>query len=331
MAQGLKIAPSSPLQLGWIPYWNLLPLKHELERLAGDEIEFHRGHPSVVNKWLQEGKVAIAPSSSVCLVKNSSNEIALPLGIASVGAVQSVYIGLHHENVALLEAIRTRQHQLRELVKQGQARHQCDARSVAAFVWKAAAQLPPMVIDGAPPPLHVTPASATSGMLSRILYRLWFGEEPHSGVSMRRPLEVLIGDEALQKKATFRAVIDLGEAWRDLTELPFVYAVWQTSKRPLGSYWRQKMFEAAEIAQARMRVEPTYYLADLAAADVNGHTIDLGAYWKTIQYRLSAPHFKGLALFLALARQLVPDAVDDQAVANIMRWETFAESASALA
>ena len=50
MVQHFKIKPSLPLALGWIPYWNLLPLRHELERLVGPEVEFHRGHPAIVNQ-----------------------------------------------------------------------------------------------------------------------------------------------------------------------------------------------------------------------------------------------------------------------------------------
>jgi hypothetical protein len=277
------------------------------------------------------------------LLKCAGNEIAFPLGIAATGAVSSVYIGLHHEDVGLLEYIRGRQQALREIVRQGQAKYPGDARKVAAFLWKMAATLPPIDL-GVPPPLSVTPASATSSNLARILYRLWFGDAAfeiraaetgsaaaNSALSMRRPMELLIGDEALQRKASFRAVIDLGEAWRDLTDLPFVFAVWQTSRtssRMLTPYWRQKILEAAEIAQARMRVEPTYYISDGTPADVQGHTIDLSAYWKGIQYRLGPAHFRGLALYLSLVRCMLPEAFDDQAVVNIMRWESFGQSAA---
>src|SRR4051794_36031221 len=109
LSQQVKMTPSVPLQLGWIPYLNLPPLKKELERAAGHEIEFHRGHPSQVNRWLSEGKVTLAPSSSVCLLRNSSLEIALPLGIASTGSVQSVYIGLPRDDAGLFDLIKARQ------------------------------------------------------------------------------------------------------------------------------------------------------------------------------------------------------------------------------
>jgi predicted solute-binding protein len=324
--------PSVPLQLGWISYWNLHPLRKELERTVGSEVEIHKGLPAQVNRWLSEGKVSLAPCSSVCLLKNPSHEIAFPLGIAAQSTVASVYIGLNSEDAGLVELIRTRQALLREVVRSA-SRHDGDARKFAAAIFKLSATMPP--VDAAvPPPLVVTPASAASAMLARILYRLWFGETIYdmkaadtgtasASLAIRRPMELLIGDEALAKRGNYRAVIDLGEVWRDLTDLPFVFAVWQTTRRPLSPYWRQRVTEAAELAQARMRVEPSHYLPDMPATDAGGRPIDLPAYWKLIQYRLTPAHFKGLALFLALARQLSPQGIDDKAVVNLTRWEAM--------
>ena len=339
MAQHLTTKPSSPLALGWIPYWNLLPLRHELERLVGSEVEFHKGHPALVNRWLSEGKVTLAPCSSVCLVRNSQLEIAFPLGIASTGAVGSVYLGFHHEETGIIEIIKQRQGMLREIFRQGTVRCGGDVRRLATFVFKMAATLPPLPLDIAPP-LTVTPASASSTHLARILYRLWFGDAAYelrassssgtnTAFSLRRPMELLIGDEALIRRASFRCVIDLGEAWRELTDLPFVFAVWQTSRQAVIPYWRERLLEAAELAQARMQVEPCHYVPDPMSVDINGHPIDFATYWRGIQYRLGTQHFKGLALFLALTRCLQPDAVDDQAVVNIMRWEAYPESPQA--
>ncbi|MCX6107193.1 MAG: hypothetical protein NTY08_15310 [Proteobacteria bacterium] len=338
MVQSFKITPSLPLRLGWIPYWNLLPLRHELERASGHEIEFHRGHPAQVNRWLAEGKVQLAPSSSVCLVKNSQMEIAFPLGIASTGAVHSVYLGFSHEESGLIEVIKQRQLLLREIIRTGISRFETDARKAASFIYKAADQLPPLDPELAAP-LAVTPTSATSTQLARILYRLWFGETSYeqrasgtnplgAAMSPRRPMELLIGDEALVKRPNYRAIIDLGDAWRELTDLPFVFAVWQTSRKTMSPYWRQKIIEAAELAQARMRVEPSHYYPDPMVTDVHGRPIDLAGYWRCIQYRLGPAHFRGLALFLAMTRCLQPEAVDDQAIVNIMRWESLGHASS---
>lgn len=336
MAQQFKGATAAPLQLGWIPYFNLVPFRAELERLAGSELELMRGVPAQVNRWLSEGKVSIAPCSSICLLRHSHHEIAFPLGVAASGQVSSVYIGLHHEDAGLVELIKTRQQMLREIFRAGEKRD-LDARRLADLVFKMSSTLPPVESD-LPPPLIVTPASATSATLGRILYRLWFGETAYETraaqgnmsrtvmLTDRRPMELLIGDEALAKRPQFRAIIDLGEAWRELTDLPFVFAVWQKTRHSPSPQWRQRIFEAAEIAQARMRVEPSHYLPDMPATDVQGHNLDLAGYWKLIQYRLGPQHFKGLALFLALARNLAPALVDHQGVVNITRWEALGQA-----
>ena len=339
MTQMARMSPSTPLKLGWIPYWNLLPLRAELERVLGHEIEFHRGHPSHVNKLLGEGKVAVAPSSSVCLVKNSQMEIALPLGIACFGSVLSVYIGLGHEDLHLMDVIKQRQLLLRDAFRSALSRYDGDARKVAASIFQAADQLPPLNAENLPH-LSVTPASAASTQLARILYRLWFGAQAYehlaadhsrmnAAITGRRSIELLIGDEALVKRPLFRAVIDLGEIWRELTDLPFVFAVWQSSDKQISSYWGEKILEAAELAQARMRVEPTHYYPDPMVTDTNGRTIDLATYWRGIHYRLGPTHFRGLALYLALTRCLNPGLIDDQAVINIMRWEAFGQERAA--
>src|SRR5690606_19495079 len=119
-------------------------------------------------------------------------------------------------------------------------------------------------------------------------------------------LELLIGDEALIRRPSYAAVIDLSEAWLELTGLPFVFAVWQKSKGTLSPYWRECITEAAKLAQARMRVEPSVYLPDGEPGDILGHRIDLASYWKGISYHLGDAQMRGLLLFLCLARQLAP-------------------------
>ena len=329
-----------PLAVGWISYWNLLPLRRELERLSSGELELVRGHPSQVNRWLGDGRVDVAPSSSVCLLRHSHLEIAAPLGVASTGPVQSVYLGVRHEEAGLQGLLRSRQALLREVVRAAQSRYPGDARRQAALIFQGADELSPISLDQAPP-LVVTPASASSSTLARLLYRLWFGESAYnfraaestsaaasSSLSLKQPLELLIGDEALAKRAAFRFVLDLGEIWRELTDLPFVFAIWQTTRKNLSQGWRQRLLDAAELAQARMHVEPSHYLPDMPTSDVQGRPIDLAAYWKCIHYRLTTAHFRGLALFLSLTRQLQPFAVDDQAVVNLMRWESIGNGAA---
>ncbi len=334
MAVGGRSNGSSPLSIGWIPYWNLLPFLRELERSASGDIEFHKGHPSVVNKLLGEGKVALAPSSSICLLRHPNVEVSMPLGIASSGPVLSVYLGIHNDDPEVYELIRERHELVRNIFKEILSTEQ-DSRKAASAIFKAAKSLPELPLEMIPG-LSLTPASATSNQLGRILYRLWFGDAAYelkasdravkgASVSSLKSLEMVIGDEALIRRYQFKHIIDLGDVWKNLTDLPFVFAVWQQNRKVLSPQQRQRFFDVAEMAQAKMRVDPNAYIPDPPPLDGQGRSIDLSTYWKTIQYRLGPNHFRGLALFLALARANDPVKADEQAVLSIMRWEALGE------
>ncbi len=42
---------------------------------------------------------------------------------------------------------------------------------------------------------------------------------------------LIIGDRALEKRSSYRYVYDLGTAWKEMTGLPFVFAVWVANKK----------------------------------------------------------------------------------------------------
>jgi predicted solute-binding protein len=82
--------------------------------------------------------------------------------------------------------------------------------------------------------IAVDPASRTSTWLLRILLKARHGIDPEcyprpSGAKLtEHEAMMLIGDEAIwyaTRDAT-QPVWDLGEAWRELTGLPFVFAAW---------------------------------------------------------------------------------------------------------
>jgi chorismate dehydratase len=77
-------------------------------------------------------------------------------------------------------------------------------------------------------------SSRSSAALCRILFRgiyrrdaefiEWSPETPVE--SVRADGFLVIGDTALRMRPRFEHVIDMGEEWQRLTELPFVYALW---------------------------------------------------------------------------------------------------------
>jgi hypothetical protein len=70
-----------------------------------------------------------------------------------------------------------------------------------------------------------------------------------------------------------------------------------------------------------MKVEPTAYIPDMAPLDDQGKPIKLAEYWKSIYYKLGADDFKGLSLFLSLARDFSPGKYPESILAKMMRWQ----------
>lgn len=326
--------------LGWIPYWNLFPLKKELQRQWGSQVQLAGGHPVTVNKMLAEGRIQLAPCSSICLLTSSGNEMAMPLGVGCLGPVHSVYLAIHgqrDEEQWLTGELARRDTVLREMFSVALTRFGDDVRGAAQWVWERAQTQWGASADQYQvlPALRLTSASASSAALAKLMYQLWFGVDASRAILVgqgaeaaennRLVLELVIGDEALQRRSQFHRVIDLGDHWLRMTGLPFVFAVWQksttTALTPQMSLWRQRIWEASEIAQARMKVDPTFYIKDSPVLDDAGREIDLAGYWKSIDYRLTPAHLRGLLLYLSLAGRIIGVDNRDSAVAKIIIWQ----------
>lgn len=90
----------------------------------------------------------------------------------------------------------------------------------------------------------VTPVSRTSVWLLRVLLKQSHGIEPEfypkpaNALLCDHEAMLLIGDEAvayaMRKPSQHRVVWDLGIAWKQLTGLPFVYAVWAMQRGIAG-------------------------------------------------------------------------------------------------
>ena len=137
-----------------------------------------------------------------------------------------------------------------------------------------------------------------------------FDDEPHAA-------RLVIGDAALRliddanrggtfaQRYPFR--IDLGEAWKEWTGLPFVFAVWVAQ--------RSTPVHASLSAHASLIASRDWGLSHLAllatqAATTSGVPVNTCAeYFAGLDYRLSYPHLAGLTEFfrrLVLAGR-VPD------------------------
>jgi chorismate dehydratase len=100
---------------------------------------------------------------------------------------------------------------------------------------------------------------------------------------------LIIGDRALQNLGRFPFVYDLGEAWRMLTGMPFVFAVWVASK-PMDRAFIEQFDAANSVGLQR--------LDELANAwPLPG--VDMLSYYRDrISYRIDMQKRKALEGFL---------------------------------
>lgn len=338
------------MSLGWINYWNLWPLRLELRKALSGRVEFRDGHPSQVNKWLIEGSIKLAPASSICLLKHNQLNLALPIGVASTGPVMSVYLGFPSSQNPAFEVWQERIAALKDTYTSMTSLRSFDPRQISRDLVGTVAEKTSTHLANASGRIRLTPVSAASSAMTKTLHRLLFGPEAR-GFEVRNSeasnhhddgemIELLIGDEALKRRGEFPQILDLGEVWNRITGLPFVFAVWQfggntdaveaAALRPLLTAIK----ESADLAQAKMRVAAADYRAALLDSPIGSgaEAVDLGRYWRLIEYILTPQHLKGLLLYLCLARAtgVVRPDNDDVALGRLMRWQQQSLDASGL-
>jgi chorismate dehydratase len=118
---------------------------------------------------------------------------------------------------------------------------------------------------------------------------------------------VVIGDRALEQRRVSPYIYDLGEAWKDMTGLPFVYAAW-ISNKPLDPSFIAEFDKANAAGLAQI---------DKVVAENPYAIYSLQDYFtKNLDYRLDDRKREGLAKFIQYLRQLQPVAADSAAGAG---------------
>jgi chorismate dehydratase len=224
-------------RVGHIQFLNCLPIYWGLMRSGAlIDVELHKDTPERLNLALVSGDLDIGPISLVEYLRHADELLLLPdLAVGSDGPVLSVNV------------VSTRP--LREL-------------------------------DGAKVALGAT--SRTGVLLARMLLADRYGVDPEyftcppdlTQMLLEADAGVLIGDVALRARyeapARGLAVTDLGEAWREWTGLPMVFAVWGArrdfaAKHPglvkevHEAFLRSRdlcLSELDEVAEAAARWEP---------------------------------------------------------------------------
>jgi chorismate dehydratase len=273
-----------PLIVGEIAYANVLPLFDAWRATAGvgpdgspPGVRIVRGDPATLNAALRTGEIDAAPCSSIEYARDPAGYRLLPdLSITADGPVESVLL----------------------------------------FTRRPLGSL-----DGSGlPAVALSPASATSTVLVRLLFAerhlaARFVESPGAALPVaaegQLDAALVIGDDALlaaadgaarARAAGFHHVYDLGLLWRELTGLPFVFALWIVRREAAEGAPAAVARLAADLAAARAAVPAR--LAALAAREQGLSGLSAGqllAYWQRIRYDLGARACEGLMTYYRLA------------------------------
>lgn len=140
--------------------------------------------------------------------------------------------------------------------------------------------------------------SRTSVNLAKILLREYWKKDVDfidaTGEDYRKEISgttagVVIGDRALQQRQKSKYVYDLGDAWKEHTGLPFVFAAW-ISKQKLPARFEQRFNEANALGL--QHIDDVVKENPFAAYDLKTY------FTRNIQYRLTQDKREGLRLFL---------------------------------
>lgn len=150
--------------------------------------------------------------------------------------------------------------------------------------------------------------SKTSVQLARILLKEYWKKDVAfvnaSGEDFRNKIQgqsggVVIGDRALEQRNRSKYVYDLGEAWKNFTGLPFVFAAWVANKK-LSPTFEARFSEANELGLQQL---------DEVILQHASEYFDLSDYYrKYISYHLDENKLKGLDLFLKKLSDAMPHA-----------------------
>jgi chorismate dehydratase len=264
------------MRIGRIGYINCYPVYGAIDRgLVPVPGELVTGTPSELNDLLAAGELDLSAVSAVEYARNAAAYRLLPdLAVSSDGPVRSVMLfarrpveELHQATILLSASSRTSVYLLRLL---------CAER------WAISPRF--------------AEARAEAADLEHLV-RL-----PHDAV-------LVIGDPALilGGRGAYPYAYDLGEAWKQWTGLPFVFAVW-AARREVDP----ERVRAAHQALLESRRWGLAHLDELARQAAAATGLDTGVcrqYFDGLDYGLTYKHLEGFTSFLRrlAARGMVRD------------------------
>jgi chorismate dehydratase len=153
----------------------------------------------------------------------------------------------------------------------------------------------------------VDPRSVSEIILAKVVLAEEFDVEPKivpvegSLIEMLRRADaaVLIGDEALRQTPAHGSMIDLVEAWTEMTELPFVHGFWCCHEGQLTNEHIRWLEKSAHVEGATLDGIATEAVATHQLLQWN--PVSLRAYLDSFTYELTAEVEEGIREFLTFA------------------------------
>ena len=256
--------PSDGVRLGRIGYLNVLPIYHPLESgQVPHGCTLVSGPPSYLNALMADGGLDISSNSSIEYGRRPGNYLLVPdLAIGSKGPVQSVLL----------------------LCRRPLERLEGSTILVSAQTHTSAVLLRLLLRDYVRVKAEFATGDATAALAA--------GERPEAILA--------IGDEALtlRRHGDYPVHLDLGEAWREWTGLPFIFGVWVVRRAAYEA--RPEAITAACAALLRGKAlgrEQMERIVALTAARTPLSAAELRSYYAGLSYDLGAEERRGLALF----------------------------------
>ncbi|SDK83580.1 chorismate dehydratase [Maridesulfovibrio ferrireducens] len=250
------------IKVGRISYLNVLPIYYPLEsKLIENNFNFFYGPPAQLNKLMAEGLLHISSTSSIEYLRHAEQyELVPDIAIGSCGPVQSVLL-ISRKPIAEMKGCKI---------------------LVSSQTHTSAALLEILLTEYIP----VNPQYET-GNATELLEA---GERPEAILA--------IGDEALNLRhhEDYPYKLDLGEAWREWTGLPFIFGVWLVRKdvadKPEIKEAVRTLIKGKEWGQSNID-----RMSEITAEKSILSPDEMKSYFEGLVYNLKEKEIEGLKVF----------------------------------
>ena len=148
--------------------------------------------------------------------------------------------------------------------------------------------------------IAVTNQTVTSVNLLKIILREWelknrvvlVNESKASELLKHCTHALVIGDEAIKARTTYRVVMDLGKKWRELTGYPMVFGISASQREKDMSEVNRTVMESVEWGKKNVNM-----IVAEAGKKFEMPVEFLHEYFKSLTYQMGAKEKRGLELF----------------------------------